>query len=131
MFFIPNFHFETLTLPSVGVACPNTINGGRNGVSFAGIKKGKVCHVDMGKRQGWAMNVLKTVLNYIPPIPTHLLETFHGDDWIWVWSKFNGYRWVMDKGCEIYHHVGASALRLGFRRYKRMERDKWVKINLL
>ncbi|MCK5344529.1 MAG: hypothetical protein KAR20_14045, partial [Candidatus Heimdallarchaeota archaeon] len=82
----------------------------------------------MGKREGFAFTIKKAYLDAIAPIPIHRIETFHGDDWYWYWTKTGGHFWYQDLGNIIFHHVGVSVLQKGYRKTKRKERNEWGKI---
>ena len=107
-----------------GVACPAAVNfmeEFRKGKGKRRIKK-------MGKREGCAFTIKKKYLDAIAPIPTHMIETFHGDDWYWYWTNMKGQKWYQDLGNIIFHHVGSSVLPLGFRAMKKKERNEWEKV---
>ncbi len=93
------------------------------------LKDGPYSPSRMAKVQGCAMSFRKEVINQIPEIPAHRIKTFHGDDWLWMWSiKQTRLRWFTDSGNPIYHMVGQSTLKLGKRRQKKRERNEWEKI---
>ncbi|MCK5616687.1 hypothetical protein KAR91_83270 [Candidatus Pacearchaeota archaeon] len=105
-----------------GVACPLPVE------SLEEVKKGKQHIKRMGKREGFAFTTKKEYLDTIAPIPTHRIETFHGDDWYWYWTNIRGQRWYRDSGNIILHHIGSSVLPMGFRAVKKKERNEWQKI---
>ena len=107
-----------------GVVVPRTVH------SMDEMIKGKVQPQMLRKREGWAMTIRKKLLDDIPPIPCDRIATFHGDDWIWYHTVPNGYYWFKDVGNVIYHQVGASIARLGFKRHKRPEKNEFRKIAL-
>ncbi len=105
-----------------GVAVPRTVT------SIEELKKGKVSPRIINKREGWAFTIRKSLLDDIPPIPCDRIATFHGDDWIWYHTNPKRNYWYKDLGNVIFHHVGSSILKLGFRAHKRLERNEFVKI---
>lgn len=105
-----------------GVACPFTIT------SIDEMKNGKAEPKMLRKREGWAFTIRKTLLDGIPPIPCERIATFHGDDWIWYHTVPKGNFWFKDIGNVIYHQVGASVDRLGFKKHKRKERNAFIEI---
>jgi len=113
-FFEKNIHaFQTY--PDCGVACPETVH------RIDKIKEtdGKV--ICMKKREGWAFSFRMDVLKKIPPVPNQL-TTFCGDDWFWIQTGMQGYRWYKDTGNIVYHKVGAAVRQLGARKY--LNQDK-------
>jgi len=102
-----------------GVACPNTVD------SMDELKNGKVNSVCMNKREGWALSIRKSILDKIPLFPSDRVATFHWDDWIWYHVLEQGLLWHKDFGNTIYHAVGSSILRLGFRYHKKKERNEF------
>jgi hypothetical protein len=114
---------ETFTYhPVCGVACGNTC------FDIDKIRKGKVKYVPMERREGWAFVIRRSLLDKIPPIPHDVLTTFHGDDWIWCYTHKHGLYWFKDVGNTLYHAVGSSILKLGFRSIKRKEHNIWNKL---
>lgn len=107
-----------------GVACPLSVNS----MDDFGKGKAKRKIKKMEKREGFAFTIRKKVLDAIAPIPSHRLETFHGDDWYWYWTNIRGQFWYQDLGNIIFHHVGSSVLPLGFRKTKKKEHNEWEKI---
>ena len=107
-----------------GVTVPRTVH------TMEELSKGKVAPQMIRKREGWAMTIRKSLLDIVPPIPCDRIATFHGDDWIWYHTVPDGNFWFKDAGNVIYHQVGASIARLGFRRHKRPEKNEFRKIAL-
>jgi len=90
--------------------------------------EGKEEIVPMTKREGCAFTVKKYIIDAVPPIPDERIKIFHGDDWIWYWTAKTGKIWCKDMGNFVFHKVGSSILRLGFRKVKRPEREEYRKI---
>ncbi|MHA2218586.1 MAG: glycosyltransferase family 2 protein [Candidatus Hodarchaeales archaeon] len=112
--------YETfLVNQKCGVACPRTCFS-------EDITKGRINYHIMNKRDACAFTIRRGLLDKIPPIPYKKLTTFHGDDWIWTYVHKFGFNWMQDLGNPVFHHVGVSILRLGFRRLKRKERNIWL-----
>jgi len=107
-----------------GVAVPRTVH------TIEEMKKGKFNSQLVRKREGWAMTIRKSLLDTIPPIPCERIATFHGDDWIWYHTVPNSMHWFKDVGNVIYHQVGASIDRLGFKKHKGKERCEFRQIAL-
>ena len=107
-----------------GVACPLPVRS----MKEFGKGKAKRRIKRMGKREGFAFTIKKVYLDAIAPIPTHRIETFHGDDWYWYWTNTSGHLWYRDLGNIVFHHVGSSVLPLGFRKVKKKERNEWKRI---
>jgi len=105
-----------------GVAVPRTVH------SMDKMIKGKVAPRILAKREGWAFTIRKKLLDDIPPIPCKRIATFHGDDWIWYYTSPKGNLWFKDMGNVIYHHIGASVDKLGFKKHKGPERHEFQKI---
>jgi len=117
---------------SFGVVIPNTVD------RIDKVKKGRVDiksreeermdRPNMREFEGWAFTIRKEILDTVPPIPYDRISTFHGDDWIWEHIKRMGYSLGKDLGNNIYHYVGQSINKLGFRDIKKSEHNEWVKI---
>jgi len=107
--------------PNCAVACPTTCR------HVTDLTKHSVRYAPMKKRQGWAFAIRKEILQKIKPIPSEL-TTFHGDDWLWFHTHRLGHNWVIDLGNTIYHYVGVSIRRFGYRKLKRSEKRKWQEI---
>ena len=82
----------------------------------------------MRRREGPAMTFKKSVLDTLPPIPHERIATFYGDDWFWRHCYKRGFPWFRDLGNVVFHHVGSSILKLGFRAHKKKEWNEWQKI---
>jgi len=82
----------------------------------------------MNKREGWALSVRKDVLEKISLFPSDRVATFHWDDWIWYHTLNMKLYWYKDTGNTIFHKVGASVAKLGFRSHKRKERNEFQQI---
>lgn len=106
-----------------GVACPRTVH------SMDELQKGKVNVKIMKRREGWAFSIRKNLLDKIPPFPAEKIATFHFDDWYWFYLiKEHTVFWFKDNGNVVYHHIGASVDKLGFKGYKKTERNEFNKI---
>jgi len=127
--------------PICSVVCPTTfVSPGRNPkVSHrrmtlgkngkAPLKEGPFLLHQMSKKQGWSLTFRKKVLDIVPKIPNTRIETFHGDDWFWLWTtKYIGMHWCVDSGNSIYHMIGQSTLKLGKRKDKKKEHNEYMKI---
>ncbi len=106
-------------------ACPYTIIDPKEGP----LKEGPFSIQQLKKRQGWCVTFRKEVLDKVPKIPDDRIQTFHGDDWFWLWTtKHIKMAWYIDMGNMIYHMIGQSILKLGKRKHKRREKNEWNKI---
>jgi len=105
------------------VACPQQV------FDISELITGPPALVQMMKREGPAMTFRKSVLDQIPTFPHKIIQTFHIDDWFWVWTRYKLKRiWCKDLGNTVYHKVGASVRKLGLRVHKRPESHQWNKI---
>jgi len=106
-----------------GVSCPFTVH------SMDELKIGEVEKQVMRKREGWALTIKKDVLDKIPLFPSERIATFHWDDWIWFHTcKDLNFYWLKDRGNMVFHHVGSSVAKLGFKKHKARERLEFNKI---
>jgi len=99
-----------------GAACPDTVH---DMADLHDNTHGKI--IRMKKREGWAFSFRWPLLMMIPSIPDEL-TTFCGDDWFWVHTHMEGFRWYKDTGNIIYHEVGAAVKQLGVRSHLRRDR---------
>lgn len=105
--------------------CPHTILGACAPV----LKEGSFFFEQMKKKEGWAVTFNKHILVKVPVIPDTRIKTFHGDDWLWLWTRGRiGMTWYKDLGNPIWHMVGQSTLKLGKRKHKLKERNEYKKI---
>jgi len=103
-----------------GVACPRTVH------SIDKLQKGKVNVEMMKRREGWAFSIRKDLLDKIPPFPSERIATFYFDDWYWFYSiKEHKMLWYKDTGNVVYHAVGSSVDKLGFKKHKARERNEF------
>jgi len=108
-----------------GVACPHTVH------SIDELKKGRINIEMMNRREGWAFSIKKKLLDKIPPFPAKRIATFHFDDWFWFHLiKEQKMYWFKDRGNVIFHHVGSSVAKLGFKNHKKRERNEFNKIGI-
>jgi len=116
-------NLELLQDKDCGASCPLTVH------SMDELKIGKVDKRVMKRREGWALTIKKEVLDKIPLFPSERIATFHWDDWIWFHTcrDLNLY-WLKDRGNMVFHHVGASVAKLGFRDNRKRERREFNKI---
>ena len=115
--------YETFRANSkCGVACP------LSHPFIHEVVKGKVRYSVMKKRDACALTIRKDLLDKIPPVPYNRITTFHGDDWLWFYTKKLGYEWMVDEGNAICHFVGISVRRKGFREIKKKEKNEWDRI---
>lgn len=113
-------NLEVFQNKECGVACPRTVH------SMNELNKGRVNVGIMKKREGWAMSIRKDLLDKIPPFPADRIATFHFDDWYWFYLiKEHNLFWFKDRGNVIYHHVGSSIAKLGFKKHKKKERNEF------
>lgn len=116
-------NFELFQHKECGVACPRTIH------SMEELQKGKVNIEMMNRREGCAFSIRKDLLDKIPIFPAERIATFHFDDWYWFYLiKEHNMFWFKDKGNVVYHKVGASVAKLGFKKHKGKERNEFNKI---
>ena len=110
--------------PKYGIVCPNTVDHPDK------VLKGKAKYAlgRSGKLEGWAFTIRKDILDKIPPLPWERISTFCGDTFIWDHVKRMGYHWGKDLGNTIYHYVGQSVLKFGYRKLKRPDRNEYEKI---
>lgn len=108
-----------------GVVCARTVT------SPDSVKKGRVQFREErgAKFDAWAFGIKKELLDTIPPIPWDRITTFCGDLFVWEFVKRKGLVCGKDLGNNMYHYVGTSILKLGFRILKRVEHNEWVKIH--
>ena len=112
--------YETFLANSTcGVACPRTC------FYVDEVRKGKVDHRVMKKREGCAFTIRKELLDRVPPVPYDKITTFHGDDWMWFHTLKLGYNWMLDVGNPICHFVGISVIKFNLRKLKGIERNAW------
>lgn len=103
-----------------GVACPRIVH------SMDELQKGKVNVEMMNRREGCAFSIRKELLDKIPPFPDDRIATFHFDDWYWFYLiKEYNMLWFKDIGNVVYHKVGASVDKLGFKKHKGKERNEF------
>jgi hypothetical protein len=107
-----------------GIVCPNTVDHPNK------VFPGKVEYVvgRSNKLEGWAFTIRKDLLDQVPPLPWERISTFCGDSLIWDHVKRMGYSWGKDTGNNIYHYVGQSILKFGYRRLKKPDRTEYEKI---
>jgi GT2 family glycosyltransferase len=96
MHLVPGAGIVCPTLVQTPIECQNTTNYSNKSWAF------------MAKREGWCFACDKRVLSYMPPIPTHELKIFCGDDWIFYFAKKAGFIWVKSNDSKVYHKPGAS-----------------------
>ena len=110
--------------PKYGIVCPNTVDHPDK------VRKGKVHYVKGSERklEGWAFTIRKDILDTILPLPWERISTFCGDTFIWDHVKRMGFNWGKDLGNTIYHYVGQSVLKFGYRKLKRPDRNEYEKI---
>jgi len=103
-----------------GVACPRTVE------RMQDMKEYPFDSYDirpMQRRQGWAMTIRNECFDVIPPLPDHIIETFFGDDWIYMWTaRIRRWKWVWDLHNVIWHKVGTTVKRRGYMKTMRGER---------
>lgn len=95
-----------------GVVCPNTILE-RSRLVQSPYSRSAL--VPMRRREGWAFTIRREVLDLVPTIPTEKMKNFCGDDWIWLWTLKNGFRWYKNMSISIWHAVGSSIAKAGVR----------------
>ena len=129
---------RALTPKGVGVSCPFTVS---NLDELREYPRDKFEIVGMGKREGWAFTVKKSVLDQLPPLPDHVVKTFYGDDWIYFWTaKLRRWEWVKDKNNWVWHKGSVTVKRLGLAKMQKREKNayhehrvmtynKWLKEN--
>ena len=115
-------NLELLQFDACGIACPYTVK------TMDKLKKGRVRIRTMSKREGWAVSMRKSMLDKIPLFPADRMATFHWDDWIWYHNRDDGLSWYQDRGNVIYHAIGSSVDKLGFKKHKKKE---WNEFQLL
>lgn len=107
-----------------GIACPNIVKDPSK------VKLGKVNYT-VGRRhklEACAFTIKKEILDTIPPVPWKRITTFHGDSWVWDHTKRKAYSWGKDEGNNIFHYIGQSILKFGFRALKKPEFNEYEKI---
>ena len=83
----------------------------------------------MNKTEGWAVTFNKFILVKAPAIPDTRIKTFHGDNWLWLWTRKRIRKeWYKDLGNPIWHMIGQSTLKLGKRKHKMKEKNEYRKI---
>lgn len=111
---------------SCAVACPYTVD------SLGEMGDLQYNPKIMNRREGWAVTISKRVLDKIPLFPSDRIAIFHWDDWIWFYVKEQKMFWWKDMGNVIYHAIGSSVDRLGFKldpvHGKKAERNKFEEI---
>jgi hypothetical protein len=122
--FFQRVHETFLSFKDCGVACPKTVEN----ILDMGKGKRKKRITIMKKREGWAMTIRKDVLDGIAPIPDYRIQIFHGDDWLWFFTKTRGYYWYKDQGNIIWHKVGAAIKSENMKGRKKEERNEWRKV---
>lgn len=116
-------NFELFQNKECGIACPFIVH------SMDELKKGRVNVEMMNRREGCAFSIRKNLLDKIPPFPAERIATFHFDDWYWFYPlREYGLFWFKDRGNVVYHKIGASVAKLGFKKHKGRERNEFNKI---
>ena len=138
---IGNWFFQRLvetfeSNSTIGIACGNTNTANGKGCNFVPgsdhpMRKGTVdirLQRPRYRMDGWAFAIRKEILDKIPPIPHERITTFCGDTWLFEHMVKLGYCWAKDYGNNLFHYVGMSTLKGGFRDIKKSERNEWDKI---
>lgn len=112
-------------LPTAAVFCPETVEDPLKVYDTPD----RVWIETMENREGWAYTIRTDILKHIPPFPVDM-HTFYGDDWLWKFSRLQGYGWWKIQGCRVYHYKGVTTRRTGMRTTLREEKkvfDIWSK----
>lgn len=104
-------------LPTAGVLCPQTVE---NPLDVFNTPD-RVWIENMENREGWAYTIRTDVLRQVPPFPVDM-KTFFGDDWLWKFTRLQGYGWWKVQGCRVYHYQGVTTRRTGIRSSLREEK---------
>lgn len=81
----------------------------------------------LGRRQGWAMSLLKSFMDMVGPIPESL-GTFCGDDWYYWTAKYHNKMWMRMVDNLVYHYGSSSVKPMGFEKmFLKSEKNQFIK----